>query len=54
MANTQQMTELIRDALYFEPDTVRITVSDSQHNGKVWQHTHAFYEFVYITARRRC
>lgn len=48
MANTQQMTELIRDALYFEPDTVRITVSDSQHNGKVWQHTHAFYEFVYI------
>lgn len=33
---------------YFEPDTVRITIQTSQHHGKVWQHTHGFFEFVYI------
>ncbi|MCI8388414.1 MAG: AraC family transcriptional regulator [Clostridiales bacterium] len=42
------MTDHIKDSLYFEPDTVKIVVSDSQHNGKVWQHTHSFFEFVYI------
>jgi AraC family L-rhamnose operon regulatory protein RhaS len=40
--------EVIKDSRYFEPDTVRITIQTSQHHGKVWQHTHAFYEFVYI------
>lgn len=40
--------EFIKDSLYLEPNTVRITVTDSQHHGKVWQHTHGFYEFVYI------
>ena len=33
---------------YFEPGTVRITVRASQHHGKVWQHTHGFFEFVYV------
>ena len=38
----------MRSSDYFEPDTVRITVWTSQHHGKVWQHTHNFFEFVYI------
>ena len=42
------ITEHIKDSLYFEPNTVKIMVSDSQHNGKVRQHTHSFFEFVYI------
>lgn len=33
---------------YFEPDTVKIIVVNSQHHGKVWQHTHGFFEFVYV------
>lgn len=38
----------LNPANYFEPDTVRITVHMNQHHGKFWNHTHKFYEFVYI------
>ena len=48
MKYSQRNTELLYDTPYYEAGTVRITVSNSQHNGKVWQHTHKFYEFVYI------
>ncbi|MBQ8510483.1 MAG: AraC family transcriptional regulator [Clostridia bacterium] len=42
------MKYIINENHYFEPGTVRITVTSNQHHGKVWQHTHGFYEFVYI------
>ncbi|MBE6611026.1 MAG: helix-turn-helix domain-containing protein [Ruminococcaceae bacterium] len=40
--------EIMTDEMYLEPNTVRITVHNSQHHGKVWQHTHGFFEFVYV------
>ena len=48
MNKANSIPEFIKDSKYFEPDTVRITVSGSQHHGKVWQHQHSFYEFVYV------
>ena len=48
MNNSNSTPEIISDSKYFEPDTVRITICGSQHHGKVWQHSHAFYEFVYV------
>lgn len=48
MSKTSQLPELMRDSTYLEPDTVRIVVKGSSHHGKVWQHTHNFYEFVYV------
>ena len=48
MKYSPRNTELLHDTPYYEAGTVRITVSNSQHNGKVWQHSHKFYEFVYI------
>lgn len=38
----------LNPAVYFEPNTIKITVSMTQHHGKFWNHTHSFYEFVYI------
>ncbi|MBO5219813.1 MAG: helix-turn-helix domain-containing protein [Clostridia bacterium] len=40
--------EIMSDSDYMEAGTVRINIHNSQHNGKVWQHTHGFYEFVYV------
>ncbi len=40
--------ELIEDSVYIKPGSVRIVVRSSQHDGKVWQHTHNFYEIVYV------
>ena len=48
MSDTNKKAPEMRYSNYFEPGTVRITVWTSQHHGKVWQHTHGFFEFVYV------
>lgn len=40
--------EILSDQPYFEPDTIKINIHNIVHQGKFWQHTHAFFEFVYV------
>lgn len=41
--------EIINDEPYLEPNTVRIAVHNTVHKSNFWQHTHRFFEFVYVS-----
>ncbi|MBQ8551715.1 MAG: helix-turn-helix domain-containing protein [Clostridia bacterium] len=43
-----QNIEVLSDRPYFEPNTVKIIVHRGTHQGKFWNHTHPFFEFVYV------
>ncbi|MHC1696080.1 MAG: AraC family transcriptional regulator [Eubacteriales bacterium] len=38
----------IESSAQFDAGTVHITVKNEVHHGKVWLHSHNFYEFVYV------
>jgi len=41
--------DVIHDEPYLEPGTVRIAVHNTVHQSNFWNHTHRFFEFVYVS-----